>query len=111
MTAKFVWYDLNTKDIEKAKEFYTKLFGWNVISWKPDGAPADMPEYQMLCIGEQAFGGMNALPPDVPAPAHWMGHVTVDDVDAAMERAKKLGAQFPMGAMDIPSVGRMAAMM
>ncbi|MEZ4370707.1 MAG: VOC family protein [Polyangiaceae bacterium] len=111
MTAKFVWYDLNTKDIEKAKEFYTKLFGWNIISWKPDGAPADMPEYQMLCIGEQPFGGMNALPQEVPAPAHWMGHVTVDDVDAAMERAKKLGAQFPMGAMDIPSVGRMAAMM
>ncbi|MEZ4232904.1 MAG: VOC family protein [Polyangiaceae bacterium] len=111
MTAKFVWYDLNTKDLDKAKEFYTKLFGWNIVSWKPDAAPADMPEYPMLNIGDKAFGGMNALPADTPAPSHWMGHVTVDDVDAAMARAKKLGAQFPMGAMDIPSVGRMAMMM
>lgn len=111
MTAKFVWYDLNTKDAAKAEAFYSELFGWKVMAWKPDGAPADMPEYRMLCIGEQPFGGLMELPAEAPAPSHWMGHVEVDDVDAAMARATKLGAQFPMGAMDIPTVGRMAVMM
>lgn len=109
--AKFVWYDLNTKDKAKAQAFYGALFGWKVEAWKPEGAPADMPAYSMLCIGEQPFGGMNEIPADVPAPAHWMGHIEVDNVDAAMKRATGLKAQFPMGAMDIPTVGRMAMML
>jgi len=111
MTARFVWYDLNTKDEAKAKDFYPKLFGWKLQSWKPEGAPPDMPEYSMICIGEKAFGGINQLPADAPAPSHWMGHIQVDDVDAAVERAKRLKATFPMGVMEVPTVGRMAAMM
>lgn len=111
MTSRFVWHDLNTKDLEGAIAFYTQLFGWNTIAWKPEGAPAEMPPYTMIAVGDRAFGGIHVLPPDAPAPPHWMGHVFVNDLDAAMERAKGLGAQFPMGAMDIPTVGRFAVMM
>ena len=107
---KFVWYDLNTKDVEAAKKFYTELFGWTITPWKPEGAPPEMPEYSMLCIGDMPFGGINELPADAPAPAHWLGHVQVDDLDAAMQRAKNQKAQFPMGAMEVPTVGRMAVM-
>jgi hypothetical protein len=110
-TAKFVWYDLNTKDADKAEKFYTELFGWKTLAWKPEGAPEGTPEYKMVCIGEQAFGGINVIPSDVPAPSHWMGHVEVDDLDAAMKRAKNHKAEFPMGAMEIPTVGRMAMML
>lgn len=110
MTSKFVWYDLNSKDAEKAKDFYTKLFGWKTMKWKADGAPADMPAYDMICIGDVPFGGIMSLPSDAPAPSHWLGHVQVDDVDAAVKRAEALKAQFPMGAMDLPTVGRMATM-
>lgn len=110
-TARFTWYDLNTKDKGKAKAFYTELFGWTVQSWRPEGAPADMPEYDMICLGDQPFGGINTLPDDAPAPAHWMGHVQVDDLDAAMKRAENMKASFPMGDVDIPTVGRFAIMM
>lgn len=110
MTAKFVWWDLNSKDAAKAEPFYTALLGWKVMPWKPDGAPADMPEYRMLAVGEQPFGGINSIPAEAPAPSHWMGHVEVDDVDAAMKRAEALKAQFPVGTMEIPTVGRMAMM-
>lgn len=108
--AKFVWYDLNSKQPAQAKKFYTALFGWNVMPWKPDDAPADAPAYDMIAIGEQAIGGVNELPSDTPAPSHWMGHVQVDDVDSAMKRAEGMGAKFPMGAHVIPSVGKMAIM-
>ena len=70
-----------------------------------------MPVYRMISAGEQSFGGINEIPADTPAPSHWMGHIQVEDVDAAMTRAGNMGAQFPMGAMDIPTVGRMAMMM
>ena len=111
MTAKFVWYDLNTKSKAEAKEFYCDLFGWGTESWKPEGAPDDVPAYEMIQIGDRAIGGFNELPEDAPAPSHWLGHVRVDDVDASMKRAEGMGATFPMGAMDIPTVGRMAMMM
>jgi predicted enzyme related to lactoylglutathione lyase len=110
MTARFVWYDLNTKDKAKALDFYTKLLGWSTQSWKPEGAPDDMPAYDMICVGDKAFGGINELPAEAPAPSHWMGHVQIDDLDAAMKRAERLKGSFPMGVMEIPTVGRMAAL-
>ncbi|MCA9563272.1 MAG: VOC family protein [Myxococcales bacterium] len=106
----FVWYDLNTKDLSAAREFYGKLLGWNVQPWTPEGAPEGTPAYNMLMIGEGAFGGMNELPGDVPFPSHWHAHVTVPDVDAAYVKGQKMGATFPMEPMDVPTVGRMVPM-
>lgn len=110
MAAKFVWYDLNTKDKAAAQAFYQGLFGWGTEDWKPEGAPDGTPPYAMITIDGQSIGGVNELPADAPAPSHWLGHVRVEDLDAAMARAKARGATFPMGAMDIPTVGRMAIM-
>lgn len=106
----FVWYDLNTKDKAAALEFYPKLLGWRLDDWRPEGAPADTPPYTMMFVGDQAFGGIVELPADSPAPAHFMGHVSVPDVDAAVKKAGERGAQFPAGTMDVPTVGRFAPM-
>jgi len=110
MTASFVWYDLNTKDIEQAKRFYAGVFGWTIQGWRPEGAPEDMPTYEMIIVGDKAIGGLNSIPADAPCPSHWMGHIAVDNIDAAMTRAGILDARFPVGAMDIPTVGRTAMM-
>jgi predicted enzyme related to lactoylglutathione lyase len=40
------------------------------------------------------------------AQAHWLPYVSVDDVDATIARAKRLGAKIPMAPEDIPGVGR-----
>lgn len=110
MTAKFCWYDLNTKDFDKASAFYTGLFGWNLIPWVPEGAPEGAKTYTMIAIGEKPFGGIVPMGDEIPAPSHWMGHIAVPDVDAAVERAKAGGAQFPGGIVDVPTVGRFAPM-
>jgi predicted enzyme related to lactoylglutathione lyase len=39
-------------------------------------------------------------------PPHWLPYVYVDDPDATIARAKKLGATIPMGPEDIPGIGR-----
>lgn len=110
MSARFVWWDLNSKQADRAKKFYAELFGWTVQPWRPEGAPEGLPAYDMLGIDGRFFGGINQLPAEAPAPSHWMGHVEVPAVDAAMQRASTAGATFPMGAMEIPTVGRMAMM-
>jgi predicted enzyme related to lactoylglutathione lyase len=109
-TAKFFWYELNTKDRAAALPFFEALLGWTTSVWKPDGAPPGTPEYTMLHVDGTPFGGVWDLPADSPAPSHFFGHIAVPDVDAARARAEALGATFPIPTMDIPTVGRFALM-
>jgi predicted enzyme related to lactoylglutathione lyase len=98
---RFVWHDLNTTDVEKAKSFYSDLLGWQIEVWKP----GEM-DYPMISNGGQQHGGFG--PAQGGAPSHWLGHVVVDDADAAAARAEKAGGTILVQPMDIPEVGRMA---
>jgi len=103
MTAgKFCWHDLLSTDPDSSREFFTKLFGWTV-------SPMDMGEmgtYQMLMNGEEGIGGIVPLEENVPVPSHWIGYVTVDDVDAALEGGTNHGGRTCVPGTDIPNVGR-----
>lgn len=110
MTARFFWYELNTRDRAVALPFFEALFGWTTSIWRPEGAPADAPDYTMLHVGGVPFGGVWDLPANVQAPSHFLGHIAVPDVDAARARAEGLGATFPIPTMDVPTVGRFALM-
>ncbi len=97
---KFVWFELNAKDIARAKTFYGELFGWKV-----NGAPMGGGEYQMISNGETSIGGLVALTSDHP---HWASYLSVEDVDRAVDNAVKGGGRSIKPAFDVPSVGRMA---
>ena len=101
-SGRFVWYDLMTTDIDKAKAFYSKLFGWNVK--EVDMGP--MGTYPMIHAGEQGIGGMMRLPPGAGAPSHWIGYATSGDVDAAAATVQELGGRVMVPPTDIPGVGR-----
>jgi predicted enzyme related to lactoylglutathione lyase len=98
-TGRFVWHDMNSTDVERAKAFYTELFGWGLEIFKP----GEM-DYPMISANGQMHGGISSS--QGGAPSHWLGHVVVDDVDAAGERAKAAGGTIVAGPMDVPEVGR-----
>jgi hypothetical protein len=100
---KFVWHDLMTTDVERATAFYTELLGWETEVWKPGEF-----DYPMIKADDQMHGGFGAA--QGGAPSHWLGHVLVEDVDAAVGRAEKAGGSVVAPAMDIPDVGRMAVL-
>lgn len=100
---KFVWHDLMTTDLAKAKPFYEGLFGWTVKA-EPMG---DMP-YNLILLGGKDIGGMMQLDPAHGAPSHWFGYVTVEKVEAAVERATAKGGKQLMAPMAVPEVGRFA---
>ncbi len=102
LPGKFVWFELMTKDAEKAKGFYGELFGWTT-----EAMPMPGFEYTLVKNGEAAHAGITA--PQGDAPAHWHSYVSVSDVDAAAARAKKAGGAVLMEPFDVPTVGRMAA--
>src|SRR5437868_1012254 len=99
---RFVWHDHASEDPAKAKDFYTSLFGWDTEIFKPGEI-----DYPMIIANGQGHGGFGKA--QGGAPPHWMGHVRVDDADAAAKRAESAGGTVLAGPMDIPEVGRFAA--
>jgi uncharacterized protein len=103
MTA-FVWYELMTADPEAAADYYAKVVGWTA-----EASPV-VPGYIALNAGSRAIAGVMAPPPGAEGmPAGWHGYVGVDDVDAAAERIVDGGGSVRIAPMDIPMVGRFAA--
>lgn len=103
---RFDWYDLMTPDIAGAKAFYSEVVGWKTTKWEQAG-------YEMWTVGEQAIGGMMALPDEarkMGAPPHWLAYIETDDVDATVKKAQQLGAKVHHSPTDIPTVGRFAAL-
>jgi predicted enzyme related to lactoylglutathione lyase len=99
----FSWCSLMVNDVAAAKTFYTKLFGWDTEEMNTAGMA-----YTVVKAGGEGIGGISALPNDAPRENSpmWGVYVTVDNVDATAETAKKLGAKLLVPPQDIPTVGR-----
>jgi uncharacterized protein len=98
---RFFWNELHTTDTAKALAFYEKLVGFSsrAMDMGPGGT------YHVLEKNGVGRGGAtNQMAPGVPP--HWLPYVFVDDPDATIAKAKKLGATIQFGPADIPGVGR-----
>ena len=103
-TGLFAWYELMTTDVAAAIAFHTKVVGWKTQPFEESPEP-----YTMWVAGDRPVGGVMTLPEEAKkmgAPPHWMAHVFVADVDAAVEKAKSLGAEVYVPPMNVPKVGR-----
>jgi len=99
-----VWADLSTPDAKRASDFYSGLFGWQVAA-----DPKDPSGYLHIRNGEHFIGGVPPATHRQPgAPAHWMPYFQVDDVDAAANKAKEMGAKLHLPPMSMEGVGRMS---
>ncbi len=96
----FVWHDHMSDDVAKATKFYSELLGWQAEIWKPGEF-----DYPMITVDERTHGGFG--PAQGGAPAHWLGHVLVEDVDETAARAEAAGGTLLAEPMDIPEIGRM----
>lgn len=108
MHGTFVWNELASTDVEKAKIFYSKTLDWTFEEFKlPSGS------YWVIKLGEQLVGGIGGIESaSLPGEdsSHWFSFVEVDDVDNRVEKAKKAGATILTPPEDIPNVGRIAVL-
>jgi predicted enzyme related to lactoylglutathione lyase len=100
----FVWFELNTDDVAKAKAFYGKTLGWTY---------SDMPmgpgmTYTIIHSGETMVGGMLAGMAPPGTPPHWFDYIEVDNVDQRAEGFAAAGGAVLRPPFDIPNVGRIA---
>lgn len=98
----FVWHEHVSTDADKAQSFYTSLLGWGIEVWKPGEF-----DYPMIAANGAMHGGFWKAE-SAERPPHWVGHVMLEDVDAAAKRAGDLGGTIVTGPMDMPEVGRFA---
>ena len=116
---------LATRDPESAAAFYGAVFGWKTLAL-PSGAMWTLPGYgdhleagspglreQVAQMGGpegfiDVVAAMNPIGDEQPdVPAHWSVTFGVDDVDAAVAKARELGGEVVAGPFEAPWV-RMA---
>jgi predicted enzyme related to lactoylglutathione lyase len=84
MATNFGHIELITQDLDKAKDFYQKLFGWKV---------RDLPDMPYSLFNEQSSptGGMMKSP-QAGSESFWIPYIVTDDITAVTEKARSLGA-------------------
>jgi predicted enzyme related to lactoylglutathione lyase len=106
LPGKFVWHDLVTDDLDKARRFYGGLLGWKFErSTHPLGG-----DYTLITLDGQYVGGMVRL--EDPAEAdysRWLPYLSVADVDAAVRFAETAGGTAVVAPLELGNIGRAAA--
>jgi uncharacterized protein len=114
---------LNTRDPDRAKEFYGSVFGWTTLGlgggfemWTLPGygdyLERDNPDLRKLTTEAGApeefvdvVASINPIPDDQPdTPAHWGVTFAVDDADATAAKAAELGGTVVVAPFDAPWV-------
>ena len=98
---KFAWYELMTSDTEAAGKFYS-----DVVGWTTQAMPGDGPAYTTFNIDGLGMAGMLKM----EGHTAWVGYISVDDVDAHVEKIVEAGGKLWRPATDIPGMLRFAVM-
>ncbi len=100
------WVDLSTTDQDAAKEFYSKIFGWEY----QDNPMGDGQVYSMAQVDGSAASAIftqMSEEADNNVPPHWNVYITVDDIEATAAKVPDLGGTVVAGPFDVFEAGRM----
>ncbi len=90
------WFEVNTHDSEKARDFFTERFG--LTAQRMEG----MHYYTIHDAGRPRFGVLQMTEDWGELPPHWMVYFAVADVDRAVEAVRANGGQVTHGPFDSP---------
>jgi predicted enzyme related to lactoylglutathione lyase len=90
-----VHLELHTHDVRRARDFYTRLCGWQA-----ERVVAASKSYLALDLANGFGGGIVEC--DVPE-ALWLPYVEVDEITEATERARMLGAEVTLEPREGPA--------
>ncbi len=95
-----MWNELATKDIEKAKDFYSKVLGWEY--------EVDDTGYIMIKNNGRMNGGILQMDESYgEMPSAWTVYFNVDDFEASTKKVEELGGKIMVQA-EAPGVGPFA---
>ena len=95
------WVDIETPDLEAAREFYGGLFGWAFENVMPEGAPGAYLIASIDGLGVAALGPGEGLPA-------WNTYIAVTDADQAAAAVASAGGTVTAGPFERRPGGRTA---
>jgi predicted enzyme related to lactoylglutathione lyase len=103
---RFMWHQLLTRDMARARSFYSKLVGWKAQPWPLD------PAFTIWSMGDAPTAGLMEMTPEVPAeaPSHWLQYIGTRDVDGTAEAAVRAGGSILKPPSDMKGAGRYAVL-
>jgi len=99
------WVDLSTSDAAAARDFYSKVFGWN-IEVNPD---PQYGGYGMAKVGGKQVAGIGPKM-SAEAPTAWSVYIATDDADSLAKKVQAAGGKVVAPPFDVGDQGRMAAL-
>ena len=103
LTNRPAWVDLATSDAEAARDFYSRLFGWQI-------EVSDDPQYGGYAtahLGDHHAAGIGPKQSE-QQPTAWSLYIGTDDVDALAREVTEAGGTVVVPPFDVGDQGRMA---
>jgi len=99
--ANIVWFEIPADNVERAKKFYNKLFGWKIERFP---GPTTKPYWQIETGGDDRTPNGGML--ERQHPGHSItNYIGVASVDEAAAKVEKLGGTICMEKTAVPHMG------
>jgi predicted enzyme related to lactoylglutathione lyase len=92
----WLWTDFFTRDIEKTRAFYNALVGYEFRDLRTE----DEHSYHLFSKGKHPRAGLVVHAWET-VEANWLPYVAVENIDAAIERARTLGGKLIVQKGDV----------
>jgi predicted enzyme related to lactoylglutathione lyase len=104
------WNQLIAANAGPAGDFYAQLFGWQPAPFVPQGMPSGTAPFTLFKTDPDMLGGVAGMVQSQrpEAPSQWIPYVVVNDLEAALAQAVKLGATVRLAEKSIGEIGRIA---
>ena len=101
MAQPVVHFEICVQDAGKSGSFYSELFDWKI------NAVEGMPYSLVEAAGGSSIGG-GIFQTDGKIPKYLTFYVQVDDLQAYLDRAERMGGKTTQPPKDIPGIGSSA---
>lgn len=111
MANRVIHFEVQADNVDRAKAFYEKTFGWKIEKMM-NAADGGGMDYWGVTTGPDGTPGINGGLYQRPFDRKLNTFdctITVDDIDQAIEDVKMNGGQIRQEKMEIPKVGWFAA--
>jgi hypothetical protein len=108
LTGKFVWFDLFTRDLPQARQFYEALLGWSFRGTPGAEDQVMTIEYRGLPIGNAVAVKKTKIE---GKQSRWLSYMSVMDVDQTILRIERNQGSVYMPPRNLPDRGRVAVVL
>jgi len=99
-SSSIVWFEIPAENVERAKSFYGKLFGWKITRF-----PGPMDYWHIDTGGHDATPDGGLLKRQNPGHQGMTNYISVASVSTAATKVQKLGGTICMPKTPVPGMG------